>query len=230
MTVTESAVFIPGSAPRGPTQVRCWSEVAIPPHILPNVINHLERFSEPRPDGPVFVGPRGGVLSSATFGADVWRPAVASLGSKGFTFHGLRGVSATLAARQGATTKELMRRLEARCIDRRHGDEIPTSRDCARSGARQRDERGGNGAFRTVSKTGNGSAVRLPSAHGNPARRGTKKIADAAGLRGLMQQCLDRHRQNPVSAMPMSWGLQKSVSSASSSASRAASHPASWLP
>jgi integrase len=38
-------------------------------------------------------------------------PAVASVGLKGFTFHGLRGVSATLAARQGATTKELMRRL-----------------------------------------------------------------------------------------------------------------------
>ena len=67
-----------------------------PAHILPNVINHLERFSEPRPDGLVFVGPRGGVLSSANFGADVWRPAVASLGLKGFTFHGLGGVSPRL--------------------------------------------------------------------------------------------------------------------------------------
>jgi integrase len=62
-------------------------------------------------DGLVFVGPKGGALSSANFGADVWRPAVTSVGLRGFTFHGLRGVSATLAARQGATTKELMRRL-----------------------------------------------------------------------------------------------------------------------
>lgn len=54
-----------------------------------------------------FVGPKGGALSSANFGADVWRPAVTSVGLRGFTFHGLRGVSATLAARQGATTKEL---------------------------------------------------------------------------------------------------------------------------
>jgi len=71
----------------------------------------LERFSEAGPDGLVFVGPKGGALSSANFGADVWRPAVTSVGLRGFRFHGLRGVSATLAARQGATTKELMRRL-----------------------------------------------------------------------------------------------------------------------
>ena len=53
---------------------------------------------------------KGRCPSSANFGADVWRPAVTSVGLRGFTFHGLRGVSATLAARQGATTKELMRR------------------------------------------------------------------------------------------------------------------------
>ena len=85
--------------------------VAIPPHIVPALRHHLERFSEAGPDGLVFVGPKGGALSSANFGADVWRPAVTSVGLRGFTFHGLRGVSATLAARQGATTKELMRRL-----------------------------------------------------------------------------------------------------------------------
>jgi integrase len=85
--------------------------VAIPPHIVPALQDHLEHFSEGGPDGLVFVGPKGGALSSANFGADVWRPAVTSVGLRGFTFHGLRGVSATLAARQGATTKELMRRL-----------------------------------------------------------------------------------------------------------------------
>ena len=85
--------------------------MAIPPHIVPALHHHLERFSEGGPDGLVLVGPKGGALSSANFGADVWRPAVASVGLRGFTFHGLRGVSAALAARQGATTKELMRRL-----------------------------------------------------------------------------------------------------------------------
>ena len=62
-------------------------------------------------------GQKGGALSTANFGADVWRPAVAAIGLKGFTFHGLWGVSATLAARQGATTKELMRRLGHRTPD-----------------------------------------------------------------------------------------------------------------
>jgi integrase len=113
VSVVESAAVLAGGVRYvGPPKSDAGRrEVAIPPHILPTVINHLERFSEPAPDGLVFVGPRGGVLSSANFGADVWRPAVASVGLKGFTFHGLRGVSATLAARQGATTKELMRRL-----------------------------------------------------------------------------------------------------------------------
>jgi integrase len=113
VSVVESAAVLAGGVRYvGPPKSDAGRrEVAIPPHILPTVINHLERFSEPGPDGLVFVGPRGGVLSSANFGADVWRPAVASVGLKGFTFHGLRGVSATLAARQGATTKELMRRL-----------------------------------------------------------------------------------------------------------------------
>ena len=64
--------------------------VAIPPHIVPALRHHLERFSEAGPDGLVFVGPKGGALSSANFGADVWRPAVTSVGLRGFTFHGLR--------------------------------------------------------------------------------------------------------------------------------------------
>ena len=62
--------------------------VAIPPHIVPALQHHLERFSEGGPDGLVFVGPKGGALSSANFGADVWRPAVTSVGLRGFRFHG----------------------------------------------------------------------------------------------------------------------------------------------
>ena len=93
VSVVESAAVLAGGVRYvGPPKSDAGRrEVAIPPHILPTVINHLERFSEPAPDGLVFVGPRGGVLSSANFGADVWRPAVASVGLKGFTFHGLRG-------------------------------------------------------------------------------------------------------------------------------------------
>jgi integrase len=122
------------------------------------VINHLERFSEPRHDGLVFVGPRGGVLSSANFGADVWRPAVASLGLKGFTFHGLRGVSATLAARQGATTKELMRRLGHTTADMamRYQQRAETARDRALANAMSEEV---TAHSVPSAETGNGSAV-----------------------------------------------------------------------
>jgi integrase len=113
VTVAESASVLTGGVRHvGPPKSDAGRRtVAIPPHIVPALKDHLERYSEPAPDGLVFVGPKGGALSIANFGADVWRPAVTSVGLRGFTFHGLRGVSATLAARQGATTKELMRRL-----------------------------------------------------------------------------------------------------------------------
>jgi integrase len=65
--------------------------VAIPPHIVPALKQHLEHYSEAGPEGLVFVGPKGGALSTANFGADVWRSTVAAIGLKGFTFHGLRG-------------------------------------------------------------------------------------------------------------------------------------------
>ena len=53
VTVIESAATLSGGVRHvGPPKSDAGRrEVAIPPHILPNVINHLERFSEPRPDG-----------------------------------------------------------------------------------------------------------------------------------------------------------------------------------
>jgi integrase len=119
VTVAESASVLAGGLRHvGPPKSDAGRRtVAIPPHIVPALEQHLEHYSEAGPEGLVFVGPKGGALSTANFGADVWRPAVAAIGLKGFTFHGLRGVSATLAARQGATTKELMRRLGHRTPD-----------------------------------------------------------------------------------------------------------------
>ncbi len=86
--------------------------VAIPPHVLEELQHHLEHYAQPQPDGLVFVGPLGGPLRRSNFNEDVFRPAVKAAGlPPGITFHDLRGVSATLAARAGGTTKELMRRL-----------------------------------------------------------------------------------------------------------------------
>jgi len=84
--------------------------VAIPPHMLDELRHHLARYSEPAPDGLVFVGPKGGPLRNSTFSRSVWRPARDRLGLSYLHFHDLRGCAATLAAISGATTAELMAR------------------------------------------------------------------------------------------------------------------------
>jgi hypothetical protein len=54
--------------------------VAIPPHIVPALRHHLERFSEAGPDGLVFVGPKAVPFplptSVVTFGDQLSRQSV----------------------------------------------------------------------------------------------------------------------------------------------------------
>lgn len=50
-------------------------------------------------------------LSRSNFRQRVWLPATRSVGLDGLRFHNLRHTAGTLAARTGATTKELMARL-----------------------------------------------------------------------------------------------------------------------
>lgn len=86
--------------------------VAIPPHIVPALRAHLEHYGQPGRAGLVFVGPKGGVLKRSNFNKGVWQPARKAAGlPEGSRLHDLRGFSATMAARQGATVKELQARL-----------------------------------------------------------------------------------------------------------------------
>ncbi|MDQ1649717.1 MAG: hypothetical protein QOG60_1774 [Frankiaceae bacterium] len=62
-----------------PKTVAGLRTVAIPPHVIGELREHLDRFAEPTRDGLVFVGPKGGPLRNATFGRSVWRPAVGAL-------------------------------------------------------------------------------------------------------------------------------------------------------
>jgi integrase len=95
--------------PKSPAGIR---SVAIPPHILTDLRDHLEDFVDRGRADLVFLGPNGAPLDNGNFNRMVWRPACAAAGvPAGTHLHDLRGVSATLAARQGATTRELMRRL-----------------------------------------------------------------------------------------------------------------------
>jgi integrase len=60
----------------------------------------------------VFVGPLGGPIRRNNFATKVWQRAARTAGlPEGSHLHDLRGWGATMADRQGATTRELMHRL-----------------------------------------------------------------------------------------------------------------------
>jgi len=86
--------------------------VAIPPHIIGDLEHHLAMYAQPGAHGLVFVGPQGGPIRRNNFAARVWAPAAEAAGlPAGSHPQDLRGWGATMAARHGATTKELMHRL-----------------------------------------------------------------------------------------------------------------------
>jgi len=84
--------------------------VAVPPHVIPLLEEHLRRYAEPGRDGLVFVGKKGGPLRRVSFYA-AWLRATKATGLDDLRFHDLRHTGATLAAATGASTKELMTRL-----------------------------------------------------------------------------------------------------------------------
>jgi integrase len=113
VTVAASIAELPGGVRHiGPPKSAAGRRtVAIPPHIVADVSEHLDRYAQPGRDGLVFVGPKGGALRESNFNNGVWRPATRAVGVPGAHFHDLRGTAATLAAIAGATTRELMHRL-----------------------------------------------------------------------------------------------------------------------
>ena len=91
---------------------------SIPDPLVPVLEAHLDQFAEPGPDGYVFVGPQGGLPTSANFGK-LWRKARDEVGVTA-SFHDLRHVAGTLAAQTGATTREVQRRLGHASPDAAH--------------------------------------------------------------------------------------------------------------
>ena len=114
VTVTATVVDVVGEArASGPPKSEAGRRtVAIPPHILGDLQHHLATYAQPGPRGLVFVGPLGGPIRRNNFATKVWQPAARAAGlPEGSHLHDLRGWGATMAARQGATTRELMHRL-----------------------------------------------------------------------------------------------------------------------
>jgi integrase len=85
-------------------------DVAIPPHLLPLVREHLATFAEWGKDGLLFPAVRGGHLERGSFFRYYDRARKAA-GRPDLRFHDLRHTGAVLAAQTGATLAELMSRL-----------------------------------------------------------------------------------------------------------------------
>lgn len=83
--------------------------VTIPAPLVQVLEVHLDRFAEQGADGYVFVGPKGGLPTSANFGK-LWRKARDEVGVDA-SFHDLRHAAGTMFAQTGATTREIQGRL-----------------------------------------------------------------------------------------------------------------------
>ena len=85
--------------------------MAIPPHLLLELVGHLDRYVDPEPEALVFTSAEGGALRRSNFRTRVWLPATKAAGVEGLHFHDLPHTGNTLAAATGASTKELMARM-----------------------------------------------------------------------------------------------------------------------
>ncbi|MCZ2848084.1 site-specific integrase [Modestobacter sp. VKM Ac-2978] len=111
--VHQAAAQVPGEGRVvGKTESRAsHREVAVPPHVLPVLVKHLDTYVGPEPDALVFTGPKGGALNSGNWHKKVWGPALVAAGVTGVTFQDTRATAATMAGLAGGTLKELMIRL-----------------------------------------------------------------------------------------------------------------------
>ena len=85
-------------------------DVAIPPHLLPMVREHLLKHTEPGKDGLLFPAKGGGHMAPSTLYRVFYRAREAA-GRPDLRWHDLRHTGAVLAAQTGATLAELMGRL-----------------------------------------------------------------------------------------------------------------------
>ncbi|MFJ7910022.1 tyrosine-type recombinase/integrase [Kitasatospora sp. NPDC096204] len=85
--------------------------VAFPASIVDALRHHLEHYTGQGPNGHMFIGPRGGLLRRSNF-RDDWVAAKVKAGlPEDVHFHDVRHFGNELAARSGASTRELMIRM-----------------------------------------------------------------------------------------------------------------------
>lgn len=110
--VRRAVVVVNGEAIVGtPKSAAGVRDVAIPPHLLPAIKQHLADHTEWGKDGLLFPAPiSGGHLGHGTF-FKTWDKARKAAGRPDLRLHDLRHTGAVLAAQTGATLAELMNRL-----------------------------------------------------------------------------------------------------------------------
>lgn len=84
--------------------------VTLPAFVAEALAHHLDEWTPPGPEAPVFIGERGGPLAATSLAHEFSR-ARAQIGLEHVTLHDLRHAAGTMAAWTGATTRELMARL-----------------------------------------------------------------------------------------------------------------------
>jgi integrase len=112
INVSRGVTWVDGKPIVGPPKSSAGiRSVAIPPHLLPVVRQHLNDNAGWGRDGLLFPGPVSGhQLASGGF-HQVWHKARIAAGRPDLRFHDLRHTGAVLAAQSGATLAELMGRL-----------------------------------------------------------------------------------------------------------------------
>ena len=85
-------------------------DVAIPPHIIPTIEQHLAKYVDKKRDSLVFPADNGGHLQPSTLYRH-WYRARHTAGRDDLRWHDLRHSGAVLAAATGASLAELMQRL-----------------------------------------------------------------------------------------------------------------------
>jgi integrase len=86
-------------------------KVALPQPLVEALDAHIASYCKPGRDAYVFTTDSGLPIDRDNFRNRIWQPATRRAGLEGVRFHDLRHAAGTLAARTGATTKELMARL-----------------------------------------------------------------------------------------------------------------------
>ena len=111
--VRRAVVRVPGRPVDPNAQPKSSSgrrEVVIPPHVLPVIVDHLDRFVGPARADLLFSGRNGKPIAPSTL-QGAWNTARIAAGRPTLRFHDLRHTGSTLAAEAGATLPELMLRL-----------------------------------------------------------------------------------------------------------------------